>query len=253
MGDDSTAPGSALSAVSSSQPGPVLDAQHLYGQGTPDDGRSAHPQQSYGISQQTLNTTYDMAQPQGPIRSGSYNMAALANALPQTHYRQGHFNPAQLRYNPPGPSPNVVGQAQHMPPYNGQPAMGPVPNHPYYMHQQPQMSPYYASPISSSQQSSNMSPRSNMPYYGNMTNQSHPSMGYYYTQIPPYATQGHLQHQGMPGAYIPGALPQHDPRLGEPQPVDSGDSAPFSPTQHEQRRCESRLKGLENLKSLTLL
>lgn len=241
MGDDSIPTGSDLLAVSSSFPGPVLDTQQIHGQDTPDDAPPAYLHQSYSIPQQALNVPYDMAQPQGPVRPGPYNMAALTSALPQTNYRQSHFNPAQLRYNPSGSSPSVVGQPQHMPQYSGQPAMGHIPNHSYYMQQQPQMSPYYGSPISPSQQQSNMSPRSNLPYYGNMASQAHPPMAYYYAQIPPYAPQGQLQHQGMPGSYMPGAGPQHDPRLGLPHQGDLRDGTPFSPIQQEPRRCKSQL------------
>lgn len=245
MGDDPIPPESDLSAVSGSYPGQNLDAQQFHSQSTPDEAPPAYLHQSYTIPQQALNLPYDMAQPQGPVRPGPYNMAALATALPQPNYRQGHFNPTQLRYNPSATSPNIVGQTQHMPQYGGQPPMGHMPNHSYYMQQPPQMSPYYGSPISPSQQQSNMSPRPNMPYYSNMTNQSHPSMAYYYPQMPTYAPQGQLQHQAMPVSYMPGAGHQHDPRLGPPHQGDMADGAPFPHNQQEQRQCKLNSQDME--------
>ncbi|KAF3762299.1 hypothetical protein M406DRAFT_352687 [Cryphonectria parasitica EP155] len=144
-----------------------------------------------------------MSQSQVPSRAGHYNMTALANALPQANYRQAPWNNgSQMRYNPAGASPNVVGQTQSSPQYNGQPGMGSMPNQGYYMpqqqQQQQQMPQYYGGPMSPSQPQPNMSSRPNVPFYGNqvMSNhQAHPSMGYYYAQVPAYALQGHPPHQ----------------------------------------------------------
>lgn len=244
MGDDPVTSGSDLPAVSGSYPGPALDT-HFHGQGTPDNAPQAYLQQSYNIPHQGLNVNFDMSQPQASMRSGPYNMADLANALPQANYRQGHFNPAHVRYSASASSPNVVGQ--QMPQYNGQPAMGHAPNQSYYMQQQPQLSPYYSSPLSPSQQQSNMSPRLNMPYYGSLAS-SHPSMPYYYTHMPPYAPQGQFP-QGMAGAYVTGAGPQHDPRLGPSQPGEAADGVVFSPTQQDLRHCELRLQPTRRYKS----
>lgn len=235
---------SDLPAVSSPYPGPVSDTQQLHSQLPADDTPPAYQQPPYSIPQQVSNVNFDMAQPQGPVRPGPYNMAALANALPQANFRQGQFNPAQLRYNPSGSSSNIVGHSQPMPQYSGQPAMGHMPNQSYYMQQQPQMPPYYGSPISPSQPQANMSPRPNMSYYGNqvMTNhQSHPSMAYYYTQMPSYAPPGQPPHQGMPTSYMPGTGGQHELRVGPPPMGDIGDSGAFSPTQQESTRCKSCL------------
>lgn len=244
MGEEPTPPGSDLPTVSGPYPGPVSNAQQFTGQVTADGAPPTYPQQSYNIHQQALNVNFDMAQPQVPLRPGPYNMAALTNALPQANYRQGPFNPAHLRYNPSGSTSSIVGQTQPMTQYNGQPAMGHVPSQSYYMQQQPQMSPYYGSPMSPSHQQSNMSSRPNMPYYGNqvMPNQQpHPSMAYYYAQMPQFAPQGHPPHQSMAGAYMPGASPQHDPRLGLSHHGDVPEGAPFSPIQQEMRQCKFRL------------
>ncbi|KUI54052.1 Zinc finger CCCH domain-containing protein 45 [Cytospora mali] len=176
-----------------------------------------------------------MAQPQAPARPGPYNMAALGNALPHGNYRQGHYHPSQLRYNPSGSTPGMVGQAQAMPQYSGQSAMGQVPNPAYYMQQQAQMPPYYGTPLSPSQPQSNMSPRANMPYYGNqlMANpQSHPTMAYYYGQMPQFPPHGQSPHvQGIPPSYMPVPGSQPDSRVGATQGGDNGNTATFVSTQ----------------------
>lgn len=245
MGEEPAPPGSDLPAVSGTLPGPAPHAQQFPGQVTADGAPPTYPQQSYNFAQQALNVNFDMAQPQVPIRPGPYNMTALANALPPANYRQGPFNPAQLRYNPSSSTSNIVGQTQAMPQYSGQPPMGHVPNPSYYMQQQPQMSPFYGSPMSSAQQQPNVSSRPNMSYYGNQvmpSQQSHPSMAYYYAQMPQFAHQGQPPHQGMPGSYIPGASAQHDPRLGPSQHGDGPEGPPFSPTQQDLRQCKPHLK-----------
>ncbi|KAJ4413706.1 hypothetical protein N0V82_008388 [Gnomoniopsis sp. IMI 355080] len=234
MGEEPAVTGSALPIVSSSYPGPPLDNQQTQSQIPPEDNSTPLAQLSHGILQQGPIVSFDMAQPQGPVRQNPYNMGALANALPQANYRQGHFNPtpAQMRYNNVGPPP-AVGQTQHMPQYGA--AMGHMPNHSYYTQQQPHMQPYYGSPISPSQAQSNMAPRSTMQYYGNQVQQPHPSMGYYYAQMPHFAQQGQASHQGPPGSYMTVAT-AHDPRLGPNQLGDIGESGAFSPTHQELRR-----------------
>lgn len=237
MGEDPPISGTALPIVSSSFAGPPLDTQHIESQIPLNENPTPLSQQPHGGSQQVLNVPYEMAQPQAPVRQGPYNMGALANALPQTNYRHGHFNPnpSQMRYNNVGPQP-AVGQAQHMPQYGA--AMGHMPNHSYYAQQQPPMPPYYGSPISPSQAQSNMSPRSNMQYYGNQVHHQHPSMGYYYAQMPHFTQQGQTSHQGTSGSYM-AVAGAHDPRLSGPNQMgESGDSASFAPTQQELRRCE---------------
>lgn len=253
MGDVPPVSGTDLPVVSSPHKEPGLDADQT--PQLPQEGNyplEQHPQQFQNVQQQyqqqppPFNAHYDMAQPQVSARPGPYNMAALANALPQGNYRQAPFNPAQMRYNPTVSSPNMHGQNQHqhLPPYNGQSPMGHIPNQSYYMQQHPQqqMAQFYGSPISPSQPQANMQPRPNIPYYGNQVmagQQSHPTMAYYY-QMPQYAPQGHPQRQAMPGPYLPGVGPQQDFRLVQQQMGDtSGESAPFSPsTQPDSRRCK---------------
>lgn len=230
MGDDPGSSGSDLPAVPISYPVPGLD-----------DIASAYPLHLQHNPQQAYNTQFDMAQPQIPARAGPYNMNALANALPQNNYRQGPYNPSQMRYISTGSSPTMAGTGQHMPQYNGQPPINQMPNQAYYIQQQPQMPPYYNSPMSPSQSQGNMSPRPNMPYYGNQVmanHQGHPSVAYYYAQMGPFQPQGQPQHQGILGAYMAPGGGQHDPRLGAPQGGESVEGLPFSPTQQEVQQGE---------------
>lgn len=240
MGEDPIVLGSDLPTAASSYSGPVLDTQHLQSHTPSHEDLIPLSQHLHNDPQQGLNAPFDMAQPQGQVRPGPYNMGALSNALPQVNYRQGYYNPnpSQLRYNPVGPPSGIVAQTQHMPQYGA--AMGHMPHHSYYAQQHSQMPPYYGSPISPSQAQSNMSPRPNMQYYGNQIHQPHPSLGYYYAQMPHFAQQGQNSHQGTSGSYLAGTGVPHDPRLGPNQVGDTGDSGTFSPTtQQELRRCES--------------
>lgn len=241
MGDDPTPPGSDLPIMPSSHPGPAFDAHPAQYQVGPGDIPSTYPHQLYSTTQLVYSTQFDMAQPQITARASPFAMNTLSNALPPNDYRQGPFNPSQLRYNPTVSSPTVVGQGQPMPQYSGQsqPVMNHMPNQTYYLQHPSQIPPYYGSPISPSQPQLNMSPRPNMPYYGNqvMTNpQAHPSMGYYYTQMPHFQPQGQPQHQAIPGTYMAAASGQHDPRLGAPQVGENMDGEPFSPIQQETRQ-----------------
>lgn len=230
--------GSDLSSLPSDRPPPGSeDPQQALNQSMSSvDTQSTYAPPHYGHLQEASNTPFEMAQPQAPARPGPYNMAALGNTLPNGNYRQqGGYHPSQLRYNPSGSTPGMVGHAQAMPQYSGQSAMGQVPNQTYYMQQQAQMPPYYGSPISPSQPQSNMSPRANMPYYGSqlMTNpQSHPSMAYYYGQMhqyPPHAQSPHAQ--GMPAPYMPILGSQPDSRVGVAPAGDNGNGAPYVSTQ----------------------
>lgn len=230
----------------------VLQAGPTEGQQAPNQGirgvergvdtQQAYTTQLYGHPQAAFTSPPEMAQPQAHARPGPYNMGPLANALPQQPYRQGPVNPSQMRYNPSGASPSMLSQAQSMHQYSGQGGMAQVPNQAYYMQQQqPQMSPYYALPISPSQPQSSMSPRTNMSYYGNqpMANQqSHSSMGYYYPQMTPFHSHGQPPHnQAMVGAYMPIAGSQPEMRGGLTQIGDGGNNAAFA-TAQEPKICK---------------
>lgn len=240
MGDDTASSGSELPVVPSFHPGPGLEALHTQNPSGLGDIVSGYPLQFYNSSQQVYNAQFDMAQPQVPARAGPYNMNALAAALPQNNYHQGPYNPSQMRYNNnTGSSPTIAGQGQPMPQYNGQHNMNQMPTQAYYVQQQPQMSPYYNSPISPSQPQANMSPRPNMPYYGNQVmanHQGHPSMAYYYPQVGPFQPHGQPPQQSIPGAFMAPGGGQLDPRLGTSQGGDNGGGIPFSPTQQEERQ-----------------
>lgn len=237
MGEAPFTPGSDLSSLPSACPPPgSVDPQQALGQSNPNvEIQSTYAPQYYSHPQDPSSSPFEMAQPQAPARPGPYNMAALGNALPQGNYRQGAYHPSQLRYNPSGSTPGMLGHTQAMPQYSGQGAMGQMPNQTYYMHQQAQMPAYYGSPMSPPQPQSNMSPRANMPYYGNhvMSNpQSHPSMAYYYGQMPQYPPHAQSPHvQGMPASYMPVPGGQSDSRVGPTQASDNGNVANFAATQ----------------------
>ncbi|KAG8164801.1 hypothetical protein KVR01_005076 [Diaporthe batatas] len=202
------------------------------------DTLQAYTNQLYGHHQPAFNSLSEMAQPQIPARPGPYNMASLANALPQPHYRQAPVNNSQLRYNPSGASPNMLGQTQPMHQYGGQGAMSQMPTHAYYMQQQPQMSPYYSSPMSPSQPQSSMSPRTSMPsmpYYGNqlMGNQQHHStIGFFYPQMAPFHAHAQGPHnQTMVGPYMPVPGSQPELRPGPQQVGEGASGGSFAATQ----------------------
>lgn len=238
MGGDPMSSASDLPASAFIQAG-SLETQQTPGQGGQGvDTQQAYTNQLYGHPQATFNSLSEMAQPQIPARPGPYNMASLANALPQPPYRQVPVNSSQMRYNPSGASPGMLGQAQPMHQYSGQGAMGQVPNQAYYMQQQPQMSPYYNSPMSPSQPQSNMSPRTNMPnmpYYGNQlmgSQQPHSSMGYYYPQMAPFHSHAQAPHnQAMMGSFMPVPGSQPELRAGPPQVGEGTNSGAYATTQ----------------------
>lgn len=235
MGDKPLTSGSNTPALSSVCPPPgLVDPEQALNQSRNSvEIQATYAPQHYGHSQQAYSSPFEMAQPQAPARPGPYNMAALGNALPQGN-RQGPVHPSQLRYNTPGSTAGMVGQTQAMPPYNGQAVMGQMPNQAYFMQQQAQMTPYYGTHISPSQPQSNMSPRANMPYYGTqlMTNpQNHPSMAYYYGQMPQFPHGQPPQIQGIPTSYMPVPGSQPDSRLGATQAGENRNSAAAVSTQ----------------------
>jgi hypothetical protein len=239
MGGDPMSSASDLPASAFLRAGP-LETQPAPSQGDQGvDTQQAYTNQLYVHPQATFNSLSEMAQPQIPARPGPYNMAPLANALPQPPHRQAHVNSSQMRYNPSGASPSMHGQAQPMHQYNGQGAMGQVPNQAYYMQQQPpQMSPYYSSPISPSQPQSSMSPRTNlpnMPYYGNQlmgNQQPHSSMGYYYPQMASFHSHAQGPHtQAMVGSFMPVPGSQPEIRAAPPKAGEAGKSGALATTQ----------------------
>ncbi|POS72693.1 hypothetical protein DHEL01_v208917 [Diaporthe helianthi] len=232
-----------MSSASDLPASAFLQAGPLDTQQTPIQGnqgveiQQAYTNQLYGHHQPAFHSLSEMAQPQISARPGPYNMASLATALPQSHYRQAPLNNPQMRYNPSGASPNMLGQTQPMHQYGGQGTLGQVPNQAYYM-QQPQISPYYSSPMSPSQPQPSMSPRTNMPsmpYYGNqlMGNQQlHSSMGYYYAQMAPFHSHAQTTHsQAMVGSYMPVPGSQAEIRSGPQQVGEGANSGAFAAAQ----------------------
>ncbi|XXG94813.1 hypothetical protein Hte_001071 [Hypoxylon texense] len=172
-----------------------------------------YPQQLYGPAPNAFSSQLDMAHGPGPVRQGTYNMTAMANALPQSGYRPG-YNPGQQqqRFNA-GPSTNMMSHVPQMAQYAGPASMAQMGGQPYYVHQHPQMPPYYSPQQHQAAQQPSLSPRHSLSYYTNsvMMNQSqHPlPAGYYYpqsNQFPsPHST---IQGQMASGQYLsPDASP----------------------------------------------
>lgn len=220
--------------------GPISDTEQQ-SIDTVEQNPTLQAQTPHEISQQVLNNSYAMAQPQGPVPAApvaSFNMGAMAHALPQANYRQSPYNanPSQLRYNLGGPPAGIVSQTQHMPQYGG--GMGHIPTQHFYGQQQQHMPPFYGAPMSPSQPhpTPNMAPRPNVPYYGNQ--QSHSPMPYYYAQMPQYHQQVQVPHQGMPGSFMGGAGMVSDPRLGPTHLGEGGDNTAFTSAQQDLRQCK---------------
>ncbi|KAI0381971.1 hypothetical protein F5Y04DRAFT_54682 [Hypomontagnella monticulosa] len=192
-----------------------------------DPAFQAQYQQLYGPSPNAYPNQLDMSHSQGPARQGSYNMAAMANALPQAGYRPG-YNPGQLpqRFNT-APSSSMIPPIPQIAQFAGPPNMAQLGGQPYYVAQHPQMSPYYNAHLPPSQQQHqaqqqpSISPRHSMSYYSNpvMVNQSqHPlPAAYYYptsNQYPsPHPT---IQNQMTPGQYLVADGTSSDPRGASP-------------------------------------
>ncbi|KAI5921719.1 YT521-B-like domain-containing protein [Camillea tinctor] len=167
------------------------------------------PYQYYGPSPNAFTNQFDMTQVQNSGRQGPYNMAAMANSLPQAGYRNG-YGPSQQqpRYNT-GSVPNMMPQISH---YAGQSGMSQLAGQQYYMTQHSQMTPYYNPPMSPTSQQhqppqpGSLSPRHNMNmgYYPNavMINQQQAiPPGYYYATSNNYPAAASTMHGQM--AHVP--------------------------------------------------
>lgn len=117
--------------------------------------------------------------------SRPYNMAPMANALPQVQYRPGQYpvGHQQQRYNHPA-SPPMMPQMPYGPSAG---AMNMNMGHQgYYVQQQPHMVQYYAGGQSPSQMQ--MPPRQGMAYYPQQMMMGQPQAGFYYPQPTQYST-----------------------------------------------------------------
>ncbi|KAJ3945610.1 uncharacterized protein N0V96_003946 [Colletotrichum fioriniae] len=180
-----------------------------------------HPQhQQYGPPQHAFSSQLDMAQQPAAGRPGNFNMTNMANALPQSNMRHGHYVPGgqsqhqQQRFSPATSSPSMMPQMPQMAPqYPGQAAM-PMGNPQYYMPQHHQMQHYYTNQLSPTQQQA----RPNMGYYPNQMVMNHPQhnqipQGYYYPPAGHYS-QNQALHNPMVSAHYMGTNAGHsDPRM----------------------------------------
>ncbi|KAI6093977.1 hypothetical protein F4821DRAFT_221859 [Hypoxylon rubiginosum] len=188
--------------------------------------QAQYQQQFYGSAPNAFSGQLDMSHGPGPARQGPYNMAAMANALPQSAYRTNYNQGQQQQRFNTGPSSNMMPHVQQMAQFAGPANMAQMGGQPYYVPQHPQMSPYYNAHLSPSQQHQaaqqpSLSPRHSLSYYSNsvMMNQSqHPlPAGYYY----PPSNQFQSQHSAIQGQMAQGQffLPDgtsSDPRGASP-------------------------------------
>ncbi|KAI0016071.1 hypothetical protein F4780DRAFT_713101 [Xylariomycetidae sp. FL0641] len=174
----------------------------------------AQYQQLYGPSPNAFSNQLDMAHGHGSGRQGPYNMASMANALPQAGYRPSYV-PGQQQQHPHhqqqqqprfshSPAQGMIPQMHQ---FQGQPGISPVAGQHYYVAQHPQMSPYYNAPLSPTSQQHQPTPRANvnMAYYPNsivMNQTQHPmAAAYYYPSAASYAAPnagGHGQMSSAP-------------------------------------------------------
>lgn len=189
-------------------------------------------QQPSFVNQHAFASQLDMTSPplHGNGRQNPYNMAAMANNLPQVGH--GGYRPQggypsftqQQRFNPHGSSPPTM---QHSAgPYASQQQHNmATANHHYYMPQHPQGQQYYGAPLSPTQQQV----RSGMGYYGNQMMMGaqqpnhHMPPGYYYQ--PPAPGPGY--HQGMPQPMMASQYYGHNMMMGDMKGL------PLSPTVDE--------------------
>lgn len=204
---------------------PHIDGQPLLQQGlSPVNNpnfQAQYQQQLYGPAPNAFSGQLDMAHGPGPARQGPYSMTAMANALPQSGYRPS-YNPGQQqqRFNT-GPSSNIMSHVPQMAQFAGPASMAQMGGQPYYVHQHPQMSPYYNAQQHQAAQQPSLSPRHSISYYSNpvMMNQSqHPlPAGYYYpssNQFPsPHTT---IQGQMASAHYLSPDGTSSDPRGASP-------------------------------------
>ncbi|KAI1639905.1 YT521-B-like domain-containing protein [Biscogniauxia mediterranea] len=216
---------------------PSTDGQPLLPQGPspPNNPGFQNPYQYYGPSPNAFTNQFDMTQAQNAGRQGPYNMAAMANSLPQPGYRTG-YGPSQQqpRYNT-GSVHNMMPQISH---YAGQSGMSQLAGQQYYMAQHSQMTPYYNPPMSPTsqqqhqpQQPGSLSPRHNMNmgYYPNtvMMNQQQPMLpGYYYSTSNNYSAATSTMHSQV--SHVPYIMQDGAP--GGPQesspPQGNGQDSP---------------------------
>ncbi|KAI0176438.1 hypothetical protein GGR52DRAFT_362136 [Hypoxylon sp. FL1284] len=177
--------------------------------------QAQYQQQLYGPAPNASSSQLDIAHGPGPARQGPYNMAAMANALPQPGYRPG-YNPGQPQRFNAGPSSNMMPHIPQMAQF------GQLGGQPYYVPQHPQMSPYYNAQLSPSQQhqaaqQSGLSPRHSLNYYTNpimMDHSQHPlPAGYYY----PSSAQYPSPHSAVQGHMTPGQLLMPDGASSDPR------------------------------------
>ena len=168
--------------------------------------------QGSATSQNAFAAQLDMTTPaQASRQGGPYNMAPLANSLPQSSFRGNHYpNGPQHRYNAAASPPMVPQMPQQMSHYGPSPSMS-MPNQAYYGQQPPQMAQYYpGGQMPSAQAQSPIHPRQNMGYYPNQMMMGHPQAGYYY----PPATQYAAPPQGVSSAMMSGQYLSGSPTTG---------------------------------------
>ena len=209
----------------------AVDRQPSYSQGhSPAHNHQPYQAQfaqSFGTTQQPFSNQFDMAQPHGAGRQASFNMNAMAGALPHAA-RSGYPQAGQQQRFSQGNAAVMHPMAQ-MPQYPTGAAMSHLAGQQYYVPQQPQMQPYYNTPLSPSQHASAM-PRQPMNYYPGQMMMNHAQyqnpmpVSHYYPQSSQYPGQPHAMPGQIPAGQYLAPEVSHGGRLSSPS--DEGERVP---------------------------
>ncbi|KAI5466734.1 YT521-B-like domain-containing protein [Mariannaea sp. PMI_226] len=201
----------------------------------PNHGVEQHIAPQHGISQtqpysvashHTFAGHPDMSQ----NRQGGYNMAQMANSLPQVSYRPSQYpHVNQQRYAIPN-SPSLM---QQMPQYAGHQTV-PMHGQGYYV-QQPHMGHYYGGHYSHTQPAQTGPPRQNVAYYPHQMMVNQQTSAYYYSPLPQYPPSSLPPPAPMmPSPYINGVHTSPDSRVLH-QSTESGDNSAVPPKEGQGR------------------
>ncbi|KAL6906755.1 YT521-B-like domain-containing protein [Trichoderma evansii] len=248
MGDRPAPPGSGTENVGLIMPESTTKDSVVPRNQDPEKATSEHDNHqalpsNLATSQQTPSLQPALAPASNFVnRHSSYNMTAIANALPlDNNYHHGPFQRGvQQRYHTGPPLPPPMGPPMpQIPQYTGPSPMNLVPQG-YYVPQTHQISPYYGGghlPIN--QLNTTMLQRQNIAYYPNPMAMGHPHTQYYYPQAAQYPVQTpNMQH----------VIAQNQvPRTGviQPAPTEAlaqSQQVPFVPQKsiHDEQRSSAR-------------
>lgn len=162
-------------------------------------------------AQFAFSNQLDIGSPSPSGRQNAYNMAPMANSLPNVAYRGGQYSQGtQSRYQQQASSPSMMQQMPHMGHYGSQQSLGMSDGNYYGQQQMPQY--YGGGQMPSSHGAASISSRQNMQYYQPQVAMSPSPTGYYYSQMGQFPGQGHAMMGQMGGHYGSQGSPGLDPR-----------------------------------------